>query len=114
MNDNIKLFLKEKFYLDYDGRIKKITNPYDIYPEFKTLSKNTDYFQHMLNMYGPIYIFNLDVVDILYQNQDGNFFIIDSRHGYRWDINEFLDLLRVNKLGLTVENIISIYGSDEI
>jgi len=67
--------------------------------------------KYYLNNFGPMYLFELDGMKYLYQNQDYVDFFIDENGFYYND--EIAEQLGIDVMGLRFSDIIDIYFNEE-
>jgi len=67
-----------------------------------------------LNKYGPMYIFsNFKGHNYLVQNQEGQtWFIVDTSTGYEIDYYDFLSILKIDMLGISLRKIIDEFAEE--
>jgi hypothetical protein len=124
----LKSLLKDKFDVDFTGKIEMVTSVYPILNDFgRCLDQN--FIRKRLNNNGPMYIISLDTFDIslsiykqkgkyrnyfLYQkNSSGNgYYLMDFNCQYYMDF-EFMDLIGIKVLGLSMERFIDLYLDSE-
>ena len=121
-NDKNKIFLKDKFGIDLDGKIKMIQSYEDLPLMFASHYYPKD-FNRMLNDGGPFYVLNINkgykignkYVNKLYLYRprvDGSSFLVDQ-DGYNNAESTFLENLGVDVMGLTIKDLIDIYFKEE-
>ena len=121
-NDKNKIFLKDKFGIDLDGKIKMIQSYEDLPLMFASHYYPKD-FNRMLNDGGPFYVMNITkgykignkYVNKLYLYRprvDGSSFLVDQ-DGYNKAESTFLENLGVDVMGLTIEDLVNIYFNEE-
>jgi len=121
-NEKNKIFLKDKFGIDLDGKIKMIQN-YEELPLAFTLHFYPEDFNSMLNAGGPFYVMNITkgykigntYVNKLYLYRprvDGSSYLVDQ-DGYNKAESTFLENLGVDVMGLTIKDLINIYFKEE-
>jgi len=108
----LKSVIKDKFDIDLTGRVEldpslyKILNDFDFYFTYDGL-------QRRLNMenYGPMYLIELDDNrKVLYQmNYSSNNPLILDNKGDGYTESDFMDLLGILPLGLTLEQFLDLY-----
>ena len=119
-NDKNKIFLKDEFGVDLDGKIKMIQS----YEELPLMFASHYYpkdFNSMLNDGGPFYVMNITkgykignkYVNKLYLYQDrGDFEMFIDEDGY-WNKDEIPEKLGIGVLGLRFSDIIDMYFYEE-
>jgi hypothetical protein len=117
-----KKFLKDKFGIDLDGKIKMIQSYGDLPLVFASHFYPKD-FNRMLNDGGPFYVLNINkgykignkYVNKLYLYRprvDGSSYLVDQ-DGYNKAESTFLENLGVDVMGLTIEDLVNIYFNEE-
>ena len=120
--DKNKNFLKDKFGIDLDGKIRMIQSYEDLPLVFASHFYPKD-FNRMLNDGGPFYVLNINkgykignqYVNKLYLYRprvDGSSYLVDQ-DGYNNDEPTFLENLGVDVMGLTIEDLVNIYFNEE-
>ena len=121
-NEKNKNFLKDKFGIDLDGKIKMIQSYEDLPLMFASHYYPKD-FNRMLNDGGPFYVMNITkgykignkYVNKLYLYRprvDGSSFLVDQ-DGYNKAESTFLENLGIDVMGLTIEDLIDLYFNEE-
>ena len=121
-NDKNKIFLKDKFGIDLDGKIKMIQSYEDLPLMFASHYYPKD-FNRMLNDGGPFYVMNITkgykignkYVNKLYLYRprvDGSSYLVDQ-DGYNKAESTFLENLGVDVMGLTIKDLVNIYFNEE-
>ena len=117
-NDKNKIFLKDEFGVDLDGKIKMIQS----YEELPLMFASHFYpkdFNRMLNDGGPFYVMSItkgykignQYVNKLYLYRprvDGSSYLVDQ-DGYNKAESTFLENLGVDIIGLTIKDLVDIY-----
>jgi hypothetical protein len=117
-NDKNKIFLKDEFGIDLDGKIKMIQS-YEELPLIFTSHFYPEDFNRMLNDGGPFYSINItkgykignQYVNKLYLYRprvDGSSYLVDQ-DGYNKAESTFLENLGVDIIGLTIKDLVDIY-----
>ena len=117
-----KKFLKDKFEIDLDGKIKMIQSYEDLPLVFASHFYPED-FNRMLNDGGPFYVLNINkgykignkYVNKLYLYRprvDGSSYLVDQ-DGYNKAESTFLENLGVDVMGLTIKDLVNIYFNEE-
>ena len=121
-NEKNKIFLKDKFGIDLDGKIRMIQS----YEELPLMFASHFYpkdFNRMLNDGGPFYVMSINkgykigntYVNKLYLYRprvDGSSYLVDQ-DGYNKAESTFLENLGVDVIGLTIKDLINIYFKEE-
>ena len=96
--------------IDFTGNIEQVTSTYDVPMEFDN-NISPAAINYYLNKFGPMYLFELDGIKYLYQDQDhGDFFIDD--YGFYYN-DEIPQQLGIDELGLRFSDIINIFFKEE-
>jgi hypothetical protein len=122
-NNKNKTFLKDKFGIDFDGKIKMIQNFEELPSMFGVYFYRKD-FNRMLNNGGPFYVINSDKgykIGNKYVNKyylyrprvDGSSYLIDQ-DGYNKSESTFLENLGIDIIGLTIKDLIDMYFEESI
>ena len=108
----LKSVIKDKFDIDLTGRVEldpslyKILNDFDLYFSYEGLRRR-------LNMenYGPMYLIELDNNrKVLYQmNYSSNLPLILDNKGDGYEESDFMNLLGIYALGITMEQFLDLY-----
>jgi len=113
LNENVdknKKFLTNLMGIDFTGNIEQVTSTYDVPMEFDN-NISPVAINYYLNKFGPMYLFELDGIKYLYQDQDhGDFFIDD--YGFYYN-DEIPEQLGIDDLGLRFSDIINIFFNEE-
>jgi len=105
-----KKFLTNVMGIDFTGNIEQVTSTYDVPMEFDN-NISPAAINYYLNKFGPMYLFELDGIKYLYQDQDhGDFFIDD--YGFYYN-DEIPEQLGIDDLGLRFSDIINIFFNEE-
>ena len=95
---------------DLSNRIEMITSWENLTGSEKrnVFSDRKDIFNHYQNIYGPMFIFsNFKGHNYLVQNQKGQLWlIVDTSNGREIDYYEFLQMLNIDMLGISLNKII--------
>jgi hypothetical protein len=106
----IKTLIQDKFGLDFTGDVLELNSVGDIINYFDGGCFSSSYLGDLLSKYGPMYLINVyGPFIILYQN-NGNFgkLIMDEECQYYTE-GEFMNLIGLDVLGLSMDQFISIY-----
>jgi hypothetical protein len=106
-----KKFLIKIMGVDLTDNIQMVTSIYDIPREFEE-GISLDLIKRMLNNWGPMYLFNLNGKDYLYQDRGDFEWFIDTE-GFEFVDNEIIEKLGVDVLGLDFEDVINIFFKEE-
>jgi hypothetical protein len=121
-NEKNKIFLKDKFGIDLDGKIRMIQSYEELPLVFASHFYPKD-FNRMLNDGGPFYVLNINkgykigntYVNKLYLYRprvDGSSYLVDQ-DGYNKAESTFLENLGVDVMGLTIKDLVNIYFNEE-
>jgi len=121
-NEKNKIFLKDKFGIDLDGKIRMIQSYEELPLVFASHFYPKD-FNRMLNDGGPFYVMSINkgykigntYVNKLYLYRprvDGSSYLVDQ-DGYNKAESTFLENLGVDVIGLTIKDLINIYFKEE-
>lgn len=105
---SIKKFIKHKLGLDLTDNFKIITNYEDLPYRFKRLLPKVMVNKYF-NLYGPMFVIQTDSDIFLYQKQGGGSDIFIDKHDMVSSEFEILNALGVDKLGIPLDDLISIY-----
>jgi hypothetical protein len=120
-NEKNKIFLKDKFGIDLDGKIRMIQS-YEELPLMFASHFYPEDFNSMLNAGGPFYVMNITkgykigntYVNKLYLYRprvDGSSYLVDQ-DGYNKAESTFLENLGVDVMGLTIKDLVNIYFNE--
>ena len=114
---NLKNLLVNKFGIDLTGKVEMITNTYDI-PKIFLGFIGPRTVNDWLNQYGPMYLFTVGYRHILYQYQsnawtEGHSGLLVSRSGNTYTDAEFLELLGIPPMGITIQDIVDTFVKEE-
>ena len=108
--DKNKKFLTKTMGIDFTNKIQMITSTYDVPTSFDDgIAPST--IRTYLNHWGPMYLFNIDGENYLYQDR-GDFEMFIDEEGY-WNKDEIPEKLGISVLGLRFSDIIDIYFYEE-
>ena len=121
-NEKNKIFLKDKFGINLDGKIRMIQSYEELPLVFASHFYPKD-FNRMLNDGGPFYVMNINkgykigntYVNKLYLYRprvDGSSYLVDQ-DGYNKAESTFLENLGVDVMGLTIKDLVNIYFNEE-
>jgi len=110
-----KKFLTNLMGVDFTDKIQQITSSYDVPMEFdKSISPQM--INRGLNKWGPMYLFELDGMQYLYQDRfddDGNFEFFMDEHGFDYVNGEIPEQLGIDIIGLNFSDIVDLYFNEE-
>ena len=114
---NLKNLLINKLGIDLTGKVEMITNTYDI-PKIFLGFIGPRTVNDWLNQYGPMYLFTVGYRHILYQYQsnawtEGHSGLLISRSGNTYTDAEFLELLGIPPMGITIQDIVDTFVKEE-
>jgi len=108
----LKSFIKDKFGLDFTGDIELDPNIYKILNDFdECVSYGGLHKRRSSDNYGPMYLITIDDhFKILYQKNyiTGMDWIISNRCD-SYDESDFMDLIGIRPLGITMEQFLNLY-----
>jgi len=108
--DKNKKFLTKTMGIDFTNKIQMITSTYHVPNSFYDgIAPST--IRTYLNHWGPMYLFNIDGKDYLYQDR-GDFEMFIDEKGY-WNKDEIPEKLGISVLGLRFSDIIDMYFYEE-
>ena len=111
MLEKNKKFLKNKLGIDFTGKIEQITSIYDVPIEFGEYLTN-NLIRHYLNIYGPLYLFEIDGKKYLYVVVDGHEYFL-REDGYDYRDYEIPEKLGIAIMGLKFSDILDLYFTEE-
>jgi len=114
---SLKNLLVNKLGIDLTGQVETIKYVHQLpkkYFDFIGPKKINDW----LNMYGPMYLFRLPYRNFLYQSQSNTWTeshsgLLLSYNGKTYTDNEFLELLGIPPMGITIQDIIDTFVKEE-
>jgi hypothetical protein len=109
--DKNKKFLKDSFGVDFTNSISLVTSTYDVPMSFDECLFGESIRRYM-NLWGPIFLFELDGLKYLYQNR-GEFEWFMDEHCNDYVDNEIIEKLGIGIMGLTFSDIIDMYFEEE-
>jgi len=114
---SLKNLLVNKLGIDLTGKVEMITNTYDI-PKIFLGFIGPRTLNDWLNQYGPMYLFTFDYRHVLYQYQsnawtESHSGFLMSRSGKTYTDAEFLELLGIPPMGITIQDIIDTFVKEE-
>jgi hypothetical protein len=110
-HDKAKQFLKNNFGFDFTKRIKQITSSHEVPTEFNECLYGKS-INRYLNYWGPMYLFELDGVNYLYQDRSGFEWFMDEYCNYYVD-DEIPEKLGIAEMGFTFSDILDMYFEEE-
>jgi len=109
--DKNKKFLIDVMGIDFTDEIQQITSTYDVPMSFDDgISPLT--IKMYLNLWGPMYLFELDGVKYLYQDR-GDFEMFIDEEGNSYVDGEILEELGIGVMGLKFSHIIDIFFNED-
>jgi hypothetical protein len=108
----LKTFIKDKFNIDLTGRIEFEPDSYELLVYFDNYFTQVGLSRRRsMDNYGPIYLIKLKGgVKIFYQmNYSSNIPLILSNEGDIYSEFEFMNLLGIFSLGITIEKFLDLY-----
>ena len=104
--DKKKKFLTKVMGMDFTNKIQMITSSYDVPNSFDDgIAPST--IRTYLNFWGPMYLFNINGENYLYQDR-GDFEMFIDEGGY-WNKDDIPEKLGIGVLGLRFSDIIDMY-----
>ena len=108
----LKTFIKDKFNIDLTGRVEldpsiySLLNYFDFYFTYDGLRR-----RQLGDNYGPMYLMELDDNrKVLYQmNYSSNYPLILDNKGDLYEESEFMKMLGISALGITMEQFLDLY-----
>ena len=110
-HDKAKNFLKDNFGIDFSGKIKQITSTYDVPFQFDECLFGSS-INRYLNLWGPMYLFELDGVNFLYQDR-GEFEWFMSDGCWEYVDGELTEELGIAEMGFRFSDIVDMYFEEE-
>ena len=108
--DKKKKFLTKVMGIDFTNKIQMITSSYDVPTSFDDgIDPST--IRTYLNFWGPMYLFNINGENYLYQDR-GDFEMFIDEGGY-WNKDDIPEKLGIGVLGLRFSDIIDMYFYEE-
>ena len=108
--DKKKKFLTKVMGIDFTNKIQMITSSYDVPTSFDDgIDPST--IRTYLNFWGPMYLFNINGENYLYQDR-GDFEMFIDEGGY-WNKDEIPEKLGIGVLGLRFSDSIDMYFYEE-
>ena len=108
--DKKKKFLTKVMGIDFTNKIQMITSSYDVPNSFDD-GIDTSTIRTYLNFWGPMYLFNINGENYLYQDR-GDFEMFIDEGGY-WNKDDIPEKLGIGVLGLRFSDIIDMYFYEE-
>ena len=106
-----KKFLNKIMGIDFTDKIQQVTSTYDVPMEFDRYIP-TGMINRYLNMYGPMYLFELDGKKYLYLDMGDHEKFIDEDASVFIE-NEIPERLGIDVMGLRFSDIVDIYFKEE-
>jgi len=107
----LKNFIKDKFGVDLSGKIELVQSRYDIPMSFDNYL--TSWVSNMyMNEYGPMFLIDIGGFKWLYQEQGKSYFFMNQM-GNHIDQSEFMQIIGIEKLGLSMNQLINLYFIEE-
>ena len=107
--DKNKKFLTKTMGIDFTNKIQMITSTYDVPTSFDDgIAPST--IRTYLNHWGPMYLFNIDGENYLYQDR-GDFEMFIDEEGY-WNKDEIPEKLGIGVLGLRFSDILDMFYNE--
>ena len=114
---NLKNLLVNKLGIDLTGKVETIKYVHQLPKIFFDII-GTKKINDWLNRFGPMYLFRLPHRHILYQYQsyrwtESHSGLLISRNGKTYSDAEFLELLGIPPMGITIQDIIDTFVKEE-
>jgi hypothetical protein len=106
-----KKFLIKTMGVDLTDNIQMVNSRYDVPTEFDE-GISPDLVRRMLNNWGPMYLFNLNGKDYLYQDRGEYEWFIDTE-GFEFVDNEIIEKLGVDVLGMDFSDLIKVFYTED-
>lgn len=106
-----KFLIKKFFKKDFSEKIELIQFWDDLPYKLKRLFGNKNVFNYYLNKYGPMFVILVGFTEFLVQYRDGGWMIVDESDSSLTEF-EFMDLLGISPLGITLQDFIDTYYSE--
>jgi hypothetical protein len=106
-----KKFVIKTMGVDLTDNIQMVNSRYDVPTEFDE-GISPDLVRRMLNNWGPMYLFNLNGKDYLYQDRGEYEWFIDTE-GFEFVDNEIIEKLGVDVLGMDFSDIIKVFYTED-
>ncbi len=108
----LKTFIKNKFNIDLTGRVEfepdtyKLLNYFDNYFTYDGLIR-----RRLGDNYGPIYFIDLDNGEKIFYQMDysSDSPLILSNEGAQYTESQFMNLLGISGLGISIEQFLDLY-----
>jgi hypothetical protein len=110
MLEKNKKFLTNLMGIDFTGNIEQVTSTYDVPMEFDN-NISSAAIKYYLIKFGPMYLFELDGMQYLYQDHNYVDFFIDENGFYYND--EIPEQLGIDVMGLRFSDIIDLYFNED-
>lgn len=109
--DKFKNFLKKRFGVDLTGNIKIITSARDLSDSFGRFI-NPNNINKYLNMFGPMFLFNVDDNKYLYHDRGERTWITDINSTFYTEA-QLLDELGLPNIGISINDLIDAFFDEE-
>jgi hypothetical protein len=103
----LRKLIKQMFNIDLTGKIYLVKHDYDIPVSFERLI-HADVIKRWINSDEPLYLFRIGKYEFLYQEQKGEPFIV-GRFGHPYSEEEFMRVLGIESLGLSMKSLVKTY-----
>ena len=109
---SLKSLIKDKFNIDLTGRIEFEPDSYELLVYFDNyFTQDWLARRRRMDNYGPIYLIKLKGVKIFYQmNYSSDNPLILSSEGDSYTVSQFMDLLGIRKIGLSMDQFLNLYS----
>lgn len=106
--EKIKDLIRKKFKVDLTGKIYLVKSTYDVPMSFDQYI-HPDVINRWINNEEPLYAIRIGKYEFLYQEQNDRPFVV-SKVGVDFSEREFMDAVGLSPIGLTMKQLIDIYG----
>ena len=106
-----KFLIKKFFKKDFSDKIELIQFWDDLPFKLKGLFGDKNMFNYYLNRFGPMFVILVGSTEFLVQSRSEGWVIVDESDRYLTEI-EFMVLLGISPLGITLEDFIDTYYSE--
>ena len=103
----LRKLIKQMFNIDLTGKIYLVKHTYDIPISFEQLI-HPDVIKRWINSDEPLYLLEIGKYEFLYQEQNGKPFIV-SRLDFPYSEEEFMRVLGIESLGLSMKSLVKTY-----
>jgi hypothetical protein len=108
----LKNIIKSNFGVDLTGKIHMITNKWELPEEFDFFI-NPRMLNQYLNKYGPMFVFEIGIKSYLTQSHGSDGWMIIDNGDHQLSELEFMKILGIEYLGLSMDNLLDEYFKEE-